>query len=119
MLLARYKLLALNKQAWACAAFVALLRVMQSSYGVIDSASIAALMIEAIQFVPKEFYFPASDSLVLNLHGQTGIPSTREQILLSATPEAIQKEMFNIPTVSACDRAVYTIHVLESGGREG
>ena len=119
MLLSHYKLLSLNKQSWACAAFVALLRVMQSSHGVIDPASIASLMIDAIQFIPKEFYFPANDSLVLNLHGQPGIPATRELILISATPEAIQKEMFNVPTVSACYRAVFTIRVLEFGGREG
>ena len=77
MLLSRYKLLSINKQSWACAAFVALLRVMQSPFGVNDPASIAALMVEAIQFIPKDFYFPANDSMILNLHGQTGIPSTR------------------------------------------
>ena len=48
MLLSRYKLLSINKQSWACAAFVALLRVMQSPFGVNDPASIAALMVEAI-----------------------------------------------------------------------
>lgn len=35
LLMSQYKLLSINKQAWACASFVALIRVMQSSYGVI------------------------------------------------------------------------------------
>lgn len=35
VLLSRYKLLSINKQAWACSAFVALMRIMQSSYGVV------------------------------------------------------------------------------------
>lgn len=35
VLLSRYKLLSINKQAWACSAFVALMRIMQSPYGVV------------------------------------------------------------------------------------
>lgn len=119
MLLSRYKLLSINKQSWACAAFVALLRVMQSPFGVNDPASIAALMVEAIQFIPKDFYFPANDSMILNLHGQTGIPSTRDLILISSNAEVVQKELFNIPTVSACYRAIYTVRVCENVGCEG
>ena len=40
ILLAHYKLMMVNKQAWACAAFVALMRVMQSKYGTIGKHSI-------------------------------------------------------------------------------
>ena len=35
ILLSQYKLMSVNKQAWACAAFVALMRVMQSKYSVV------------------------------------------------------------------------------------
>ena len=33
--------------------------------------------------------------------------------------EVVQKELFNIPTVSACYRAIYTVRVCESVGCEG
>lgn len=38
ILLSRYKLLSINKQAWACSAFVALMRIMQSPYGVVGGS---------------------------------------------------------------------------------
>ena len=69
-------------------------------------------MVEAIRYLPKELYFPQNDSVIQTLHGQAGIPSTRDLILISTSPEAIQREMFNIPTVSVCYRAIYTIRVL-------
>lgn len=34
--LSHYKLMSINKQAWACAAFVALIRIMQSKYCVVS-----------------------------------------------------------------------------------
>lgn len=43
ILMAHYKLMLVNKQAWACAAFVALMRVMQSKYGVIGMGSVYLL----------------------------------------------------------------------------
>ena len=69
-------------------------------------------MVEAIRYLPKELYFPQNDSVIQTLHGQAGIPSTRDLILISTSPEMIQREMFNIPTVSVCYRAIYTIRVL-------
>ena len=69
-------------------------------------------MVEAIRYLPKELYFPQNDSVIQTLHGQAGIPSTRDLILISTSPEKIQREMFNIPTVSVCYRAIYTIRVL-------
>ena len=69
-------------------------------------------MVEAIRYLPKELYFPQNDSVIQTLHGQAGIPSTRDLILISTSPETIQREMFNIPTVSVCYLAIYTIRVL-------
>ena len=68
-------------------------------------------MVEAIRMIPKELFFPKNDSVIQSLHGQTGIPSTRDLILISSSEEMIQKEMFNIPTVSVCYRSIYTIRV--------
>lgn len=47
LLLSQYKLLSFNKQAWACASFVALIRVMQSKYCVIGILSSFFLMIRS------------------------------------------------------------------------
>lgn len=120
ILLSHFKLMSVNKQPWACAAFVALMRVMQSRYGVIgrrdvgsplDPVEVAELLVVAIQHLPKDLYFPENDSLIQSLYGQTGIPNTRDLILISREPEKIQKELFNIPTVSVCYRAIYSVRV--------
>lgn len=39
------------------------------------------------------------------------IPSTRDLILISRDMDRIKKEMFNIPTVSVCYRAIYSVRV--------
>ena len=82
------------------------------SFLLLDPVAVADLMVEAIRYLPKELYFPQNDSVIQTLHGQAGIPSTRDLILISTSPEKIQREMFNIPTVSVCYRAIYTIRVL-------
>lgn len=109
VLLSRYKLLSINKQAWACSAFVALMRIMQSSYGVVDPKGVAELLVEALQNIPKELYFPKDDSVIVRLYGQFGVPTTRDLILISSDPMEIRKELFHVPTVSVCYRAIYTV----------
>ena len=66
---------------------------------------------EALQNIPKELYFPKNDSFIITLYGQTGIPTTRYLILISSDSTKIQKELFNVPTVSVCYRAIYTVRV--------
>lgn len=68
-------------------------------------------MVIAIQYLPKELYFPANDSYIQTLYGQTGLPSTRDLILIGRDAANIRKELFNIPTVAVCYRAIYTIRV--------
>ena len=72
---------------------------------------VAELLVVAIQHLPKDLYFPENDSLIQNLYGQTGIPNTRDLILISREPEKIQKELFNTPPVSVCYRAIYSVRV--------
>ena len=72
---------------------------------------VAELLVVAIQHLPKDLYFPENDSLIQSLYGQTGIPNTRDLILISREPEKIQKELFNSPTVSVCYRAIYSVRV--------
>ena len=72
---------------------------------------VAELLVVAIQHLPKDLYFPENDSLIQSLYGQTGIPNTRDLILISREPEKIQKELFNIPTVSVCYRAIYSVFI--------
>lgn len=68
-------------------------------------------MVMAIQALPKELYFPTNDSYIQTLYGQAGVPSTRDLILISRDETSIRKELFNIPTVAVCYRAIYAIRV--------
>ena len=77
----------------------------------LDPVQIAELLVIAIQYLPKDLYFPTNDSVIQSLYGQTGIPSTRDLILISRNVDRIKKEMFNIPTVSVCYRAIYSVRV--------
>lgn len=73
---------------------------------------------EALQNIPKELYFPKEDSIIVRLYGQFGVPTTRDLILISADPTEIRKELFNVPTVSVCYRAIYTVRVRAGARRE-
>lgn len=95
ILLSHFKLMSVNKQPWACAAFVALMRVMQSRYGVIGR--------RRRRFSPRSRggggapgrrhpasaegpLLPRERRLIQSLYGQTGIPNTRDLILISREP---------------------------------
>lgn len=78
---------------------------------IIDPVQVAELLVIAIQYLPKDLYFPTNDSIIQSLYGQTGIPSTRDLILISRDTDRIKKELFNIPTVSVCYRAIYSVRV--------
>lgn len=69
---------------------------------------------EALQNIPKELYFPKDDSIIVRLYGQFGVPTTRDLILISSDPMEIRKELFHVPTVSVCYRAIYTVRVGEA-----
>ena len=77
----------------------------------IDPVQVAELMVLAIQYLPKELYFPTNDSYIQTLYGQTGLPSTRDLILIGRDATNIRKELFNIPTVAVCYRAIYAVRV--------
>ena len=69
---------------------------------------------KALQNIPKELYFPKDDSIIVRLYGQFGVPTTRDLILISSDPMEIRKELFHVPTVSVCYRAIYTVRVGEA-----
>ena len=68
---------------------------------------VAELLVVAIQHLPKDLYFPENDSLIQSLYGQTGIPNTRDLILISREPEKIQKELFNMSLSATAPSTAY------------
>ena len=49
------------------------------------------MLVEALQNIPKELYFPKNDSVIVRLYGQYGVPTTRDLILISSDPTEIRK----------------------------